>query len=60
MKLLLDTHIFLWLVGNPEQLSPKALAACEDLTNDLYLSVGSAWEIPNPALDQSSSADGES
>ena len=45
MRLLLDTHTFLWLDGNPEQLSPKALAACEDPTNDLYLSVVSAWEI---------------
>jgi len=45
MRLLLDTHTFLWLDGNPEQLSPAALAACEDPTNELYLSVVSAWEI---------------
>ena len=37
MRLLLDTHTFLWLDGNPEQVSPTALAACEDSTNQLYL-----------------------
>ena len=45
MRLLLDTHTFLWLDGSPEHLSPDALAACEDPTNQLYLSVVSAWEI---------------
>ena len=45
MRLLLDTHTFLWLDGSPERLSPGALAACEDPTNQLYLSVVSAWEI---------------
>jgi PIN domain nuclease of toxin-antitoxin system len=45
MRLLLDTHTFLWLDGSPEHLSPAALAACEDPTNQLYLSVVSAWEI---------------
>ena len=42
MKLLLDTHIFLWLDSNPEKLSQMALAACEDPANQLYLSVVSA------------------
>lgn len=45
MRLLLDTHTFLWLDGSPEQLSPTALVACEEPTNQLYLSVVSAWEI---------------
>jgi PIN domain nuclease of toxin-antitoxin system len=45
MKLLLDTHTFLWLDGSPERLSATALAACEDPSNQLYLSVVSAWEI---------------
>jgi hypothetical protein len=45
MRLLLDTHTFLWLDGSPERLSPAALAACEEPTNALYLSVVSAWEI---------------
>ena len=29
MKLLLDTHTFLWLDSSPEKLSQTALAACE-------------------------------
>ena len=47
MRLMLDTHTFLWLDGSPEHLSPAALAACEEPTNELYLSVVSAWEIPH-------------
>ena len=45
MKLLLDTHTFLWLDSCPEKLSHTAMAACEDPANQLYLSVVSAWEI---------------
>ena len=45
MKLLLDTHTFLWLAGSPERLSATALAACENATNQLYLSVVSALGI---------------
>ena len=45
MKLLLDTHTFLWLDSSPEKLSNTALTACEDPANQLYLSVVSAWEI---------------
>jgi PIN domain nuclease of toxin-antitoxin system len=45
MKLLLDTHTFLWLASCPEKLSHSALTACEDPTNQLCLSVVSAWEI---------------
>src|SRR5437870_2972646 len=45
MRLLLDTHTCLWLDGSPEPPSPAALAACEEPTNELYLSVVSAWGI---------------
>jgi PIN domain nuclease of toxin-antitoxin system len=45
MRLLRDTHTFLWLNRSLEQLSPAALAACEAPTNELYLSVVSAWGI---------------
>ena len=45
MKLLLDTHAFLWLAhGNPS-LSAVAKAAIADPNNDLYLSVASVWEL---------------
>jgi len=45
MKLLLDTHIFLWLNSSPELLSDSARQACEELQNNLYLSYASVWEI---------------
>ncbi|MGZ8164740.1 MAG: type II toxin-antitoxin system VapC family toxin [Methylobacter sp.] len=45
MKLLLDTHVFLWLNVEPEMLSMSARAACEDPGNSLYLSLASIWEI---------------
>ncbi len=45
MKLLLDTHVFLWLAGAPEKLTARALDACKNRQNPIYLSVVSAWEI---------------
>lgn len=45
MKVLLDTHVFLWLNTQPDRLSAAALTACEDLNNEVYLSLVSAWEI---------------
>jgi len=45
MKLLLDTHVFLWLMTDPARLSTTAADACNDDENLLYLSVASFWEI---------------
>jgi PIN domain nuclease of toxin-antitoxin system len=45
MKLLLDTHVFIWWADSPERLSPAALAALEDEANELVLSVASVWEL---------------
>ncbi|HEX3185769.1 MAG TPA: type II toxin-antitoxin system VapC family toxin [Pyrinomonadaceae bacterium] len=45
MKLLLDTHIFIWWVDQPEKLSLAALSALEDEANELLLSVASVWEM---------------
>jgi PIN domain nuclease of toxin-antitoxin system len=45
MKLLLDTHTFLWLVEGSPNLSGKAEKALADPANDLYLSVASVWEL---------------
>src|ERR1044071_1973704 len=45
MKLLLDTHTFLWFImGNPN-LSANARALIEDLANEKFVSVASVWEI---------------
>ncbi|HUC15700.1 MAG TPA: type II toxin-antitoxin system VapC family toxin [Acidimicrobiales bacterium] len=44
MRLLLDTHVFLWLLTEPERLG-KHVASLEDLSNELFLSAASSWEI---------------
>ena len=38
MKLLLDTHIFLWALSEPNRLSQKQVIAMEDPTNTIYVS----------------------
>ncbi|MCI5132540.1 MAG: hypothetical protein D3904_13755 [Candidatus Electrothrix sp. EH2] len=45
MKLLLDTHIFLWLNSEPGKVPSAAYDACCDPNNQLYLSHLSPWEI---------------
>ena len=45
MKLLLDTHVFIWWANNPEKLSHAAFSALQDEANDLFLSVASLWEM---------------
>lgn len=44
MKLLLDTHAFLWLISN-QRLSQRAVDAFLDPGNQPYLSAASYWEI---------------
>lgn len=41
MRLLLDTHTFIWWDSEPDKLSPKALALCRATDNELILSVAS-------------------
>ena len=45
MKLLLDTHAFLWWSDEPEKLSEKVLDACQNTDNHLILSIASIWEM---------------
>ena len=45
MRLLLDTHAFLWWVTDSPQLSPAARAAISDPQHDVLVSGASAWEI---------------
>jgi PIN domain nuclease of toxin-antitoxin system len=45
VKILLDTHAFLWLVSDHSRLSDKAKAVFLDNSNDLYLSAVSGFEI---------------
>ena len=44
MKLLLDTHTFLWFIDDNAMLSSRGKTLLE-AENDLLLSVGSLWEI---------------
>jgi len=45
MKLLLDSHTFIWWDSEPARLSQQALALGEDRQNVLVLSVASFWEM---------------
>lgn len=45
MKLLLDTHTFLWWITDDPQISAKALELIGDNQNDLYWSAASTWEV---------------
>jgi PIN domain nuclease of toxin-antitoxin system len=45
MKLLLDTHTFIWWDSEPAKLSPQILTLCQERTNSLLLSVASVWEM---------------
>jgi hypothetical protein len=39
MRLLLDTHAFIWWAIRKERLSPTAIRLCGDGNNDLFLSM---------------------
>lgn len=45
MKLLLDTHMLLWLVDGDAQLTQPARNAIADPGNELFVSVATIWEL---------------
>ena len=45
MRLLLDTHILIWIAQDSPRLSPKARATIVDPENEKFFSVVSIWEI---------------
>jgi PIN domain nuclease of toxin-antitoxin system len=45
MRLLLDTHAFLWVLGNPKKLSKKLTTSIEDPSTNVFVSAASTWEI---------------
>jgi PIN domain nuclease of toxin-antitoxin system len=45
VRLLLDTHAFLWWVTDDDRLSERAGEVIADGANDVYFSAASAWEI---------------
>jgi PIN domain nuclease of toxin-antitoxin system len=45
MRLLLDTHVLLWAVGDPSRLSAAMRDLLEDAANEVLFSAASIWEI---------------
>ncbi len=45
MKLLVDTHVFLWAITDSPRLPKKHRALWQDGASELWLSVGGIWEM---------------
>lgn len=45
MKLLLDTHIWIWSLAEPKRLSRRVHRELKDRNNELWLSPVSTWEV---------------
>ena len=45
MKLLLDTHAFIWLNTQPSRLSSNVMGLLTSGLHDFYLSIASPWEM---------------
>jgi len=45
MRLLLDTHTFLWYILGGLRLSTRARSLLQSPVNELFLSIASAWEV---------------
>ena len=45
MKLLLDTHVWLWWNTDPQRLAASARRQIGDARNEVFLSAASVWEM---------------
>ena len=45
MRILLDTHAFLWWITGDQRLSQRSIECISDGSNELFFSVASGWEI---------------
>ena len=45
MRILLDSHVFVWAKSAPEKLSDGARTAIIDPENEVFVSLASAWEL---------------
>ncbi len=45
MRLLLDTHVLLWALNQPDRLDGATRDSLEDRGNDVFFSAASIWEI---------------
>ena len=44
MKILLDTHVFLWYLAGDSKLPPAFQTAIRDTSNEVFVSAASIWE----------------
>ena len=45
MKLLLDTHVYIWWCQNPDRIRKTAKALIQDASNEIHISVTTPWEM---------------
>jgi PIN domain nuclease of toxin-antitoxin system len=45
VRILLDTHCWLWSYFAPAKLNPRAVTILEDLNHEVFFSIASSWEI---------------
>lgn len=45
LRLLLDTHVWVWALLQPDQIAGDTSAVLEDTSNELWLSPVSVWEL---------------
>lgn len=45
MRLLLDTHVWLWMIAERERFDAETAGMLENSANELLLSAASSWEI---------------
>jgi len=45
MRLLLDTHVWIWQGAQSKRLGAQTRAALEDRKNELFISIASIWEL---------------
>ncbi|MGK9054664.1 type II toxin-antitoxin system VapC family toxin [Neorhizobium petrolearium] len=45
MRILLDSHLLVWLVGASDRLPPEAREIIENVDNDIFFSSASIWEL---------------
>lgn len=45
MKLLLDTHTFIWFINDDKRLSDDAKSLIENMDNQCFISMASLWEM---------------
>ncbi len=45
MRILLDTHTFLWFVSDDPRLTDSAKSAIENIDNERFISIAGIWEM---------------